>query len=271
MKLIQTYIVDSFTEKPFKGNPAGVCLVDNEIEANTMLEIAKELGLSETAFVRKLDNSKHHSIRYFSPKKEIALCGHATLAASKVLFNNDKKLKDLILETGEMKILDINKNGDYISMEFPAYNLEQIHLPKSLLEALGIDEFIYTAINREMNMLLIEIANAKQLKQLQPHYDKLISSYDDIDGVAVTSKSDQAEMDYELRYFWPWSGTNEDPVTGATQTFLAKYWANKLGKTEMRAFQSSERTGVVEVKLLSDHKVLISGNAHILLSGSLML
>lgn len=271
MRTIETYIVDSFTDEPFKGNPAGVCILKNELSDNLMQSIAKELGLSETAFVHYSTEGNKYSIRYFSPKMEIPLCGHATLAASKVVFENDGNITNINFITTQKLELSIKKSGDSIIMEFPIYETTSQDAPESLLAALGIDTIINSVYNKETNMLLLEIKDCNTLRGLTPDFEKLKKSHDSINGVLVTSLSDQLNYDFESRYFWPWSGTDEDPVTGATHTFLAKYWANKLQKTKMNSFQCSERTGFMEVELISDKKLTLKSKAQIVFKGELQL
>jgi PhzF family phenazine biosynthesis protein len=268
MNTIETYIVDSFTDEPFKGNPAGVCLIETEISDDRMLSIAKELGLSETAFVRYQKESNTYAIRYFSPKMEIPLCGHATLAASKVLFENSS-LNLIHFKNIQNLDLIIKKDQDQIIMEFPVYNTTPDNAPDELINALGIQKVVNTAYNKETHILLLEIDDVDVLRSLKPDFDKLIKSHNDINGVLVTALSNNVNCDFESRYFWPWSGTNEDPATGGTHTFLAKYWSEKLNKKKMHSFQCSERSGFMEVELLSNSKMLIKSKAQIIFKGAL--
>jgi PhzF family phenazine biosynthesis protein len=265
---MKTYIVDSFTDQPFKGNPAGVCLTEHEMDNARMLAIAKELGLSETAFVRKLDADNRFSIRYFSPKMEIPLCGHATLASAKVIFDGSP-LDDIHFITMQHLDLWIKKSGDAIVMEFPVYETEPAPAPGALLAALGIEAIVNSAYNRETNILLLEIEDADALKNLTPDFEALSRSHASINGVLVTAPAADGEFDFHSRYFWPWSGTHEDPVTGGTHTFLTKYWSQRLHKTRMKSFQSSARSGSMEVELVGDAKLTIKGQAVIVFEGKL--
>lgn len=268
MTKIETYIVDSFTDQPFKGNPAGVCLIDQELSDEKMLSIAQELGLSETAFVNQKNGQKSFSIRYFSPKMEIPLCGHATLAASKVLFQNNLTSKIHFVNIQNLDLI-IQKEGEDIIMEFPVYETEPQDVPAELLDALGIYEINNSGYNKETKILLIEISKCKVLNDLKPDFEKLKKSHSSINGVLVTSLSDKPNYDFESRYFWPWSGTNEDPVTGGTHTFLTKYWSERLNKKKMNSFQCSERTGFMEVELMNEQKMTIKSKAQIILKGEL--
>lgn len=266
---IEVYIVDSFTNERFKGNPAGVCLLNNELEENLMQAIAKELGLSETAFVKEALGDNIYSIRYFSPKMEIPLCGHATLAASKVIFEKLEDVNSIDFKTVENLSLKIRRLRDEIEMKFPVYDTKPQGVPKKLLAALGIDEVANSEFNKETNILLIEINDAKLLQQLSPDFEALKQSHDTINGVLVTACSQKENYDFESRYFWPWSGTNEDPVTGGTHTFLAKYWSLRLNKKKMNSYQCSERTGFMEVELIGDNHMTIKSQAQIVFKGEM--
>ncbi|MEM9076853.1 MAG: PhzF family phenazine biosynthesis protein [Bacteroidota bacterium] len=268
MKEIETYIVDSFTDQPFKGNPAGVCIVREELSNSEMLSIAKELGLSETAFIGEINENNAYPIRFFSPVMEIPLCGHATLASSKVLFERNGQNSIDFVNIQNLR-LPVERKGEFIKMGFPIYHTISKEVPFELLKALGINEVNNSVYNLETKIVLLEIQSSKLLKNLKPDFEKLKKSHSEINGVLVTALSKKAEYDFESRYFWPWSGTNEDPVTGGTHTFLAKYWGDRLNKKKMGSFQCSERTGFMEVELINEHKMTIKGKAQIVLKGEL--
>jgi len=263
---MKTYIVDSFTNEPFKGNPAGVCFPTSDINEEKMLNIAKELGLSETAFVWESDQTNSFKIRYFSPKKEIPLCGHATLASAKVLFkiNGGKQIHFI---TGENLDLLIARENDEIVMEFPVYQTVSIEKPDTILNALGLAAITNSVYSEKNKIIMLEIDDAAILSSLKPDFKALVDSYSGINGVLVTAAANNPGFDYHYRYFWPWAGTDEDPVTGGVQTFLANYWCKKLEKTKMKAYQSSNRTGIMEVELKGD-KVLLKSKAVIIFEGS---
>ena len=266
--MIKTYFVDAFTTEPFKGNPAGVCILDHEMSNEKMLQIAHEIGFSETAFVKKTDGQDTHSIRYFSPKKEIPLCGHATLASAKIIFEKTSA-STINFITGENLKLVIKKDAENIIMEFPVYDITPLTARQSMLQALGLETVANTSYSPKNKIVLLEITDAKILAALKPDFVALINSYQNINGVLVTAPSNTEEYDFHYRYFWPWAGTNEDPVTGGVQTFLAKYWSTRLNKKKMKAFQSSQRTGFMTVELDND-KVLIYGTAVIVFEGNLL-
>ncbi len=271
MRRIETYIVDAFTEEAFKGNPAGVCFLDEALTSQEMQTIAMELGLSETAFLLQQKEDNKYSIRYFSPKMEIPLCGHATMASSKVIFEKDKTIKEINFININKLHIKTQKQDNEIVMEFPIYNTYPQDTPLELLEALGIESVKESVFNRETKILLLEIEDHEILRKLNPNYEHLKKSHDSINGVLVTASSGDSSYDFESRYFWPWSGTNEDPATGGTHTFLTKYWGDKLNKKKMRSFQCSPRTGYMEVELINDSKMTIKSNARIVLKGELMI
>lgn len=263
---MKTFVVDAFTSEPFKGNPAGVCLLEAVIDNQLMLNIAAELGLSETAFLLKKDDDTY-TIRYFSPRMEIPLCGHATLASTKVL-HEITGLQRILYHTVEGLQLDVRIEDGLIIMEFPRYTTSPIEVPVEMLDALGLSDMKMAVYNAETNIILIEIEDPYILKDLSPDFTELQRSYEGINGVLITSPSSDERFDFFSRYFWPWSGTNEDPVTGATHTFLAPYWGEKLGKNILRSFQASERTGHMEIELRDD-SILIRGEAMMVLEGIL--
>jgi len=261
---MKTYFVDSFTNQKFKGNPAAVCIVESDLESQLMQNIASEIGFSETAFIKYI-SANNYSIRFYTPKKEIPLCGHATLAASKILFETSSlaTINFINCEKIELKIEQVDGK---IVMQFPVYETTDISVPEPVFSALGIDKASDTRYSSANKIILIEISDPVKLAALKPDFVALINSYSGINGVLVTAKSNDTMYDFHYRYFWPWAGTNEDPVTGGVQTFLTKYWAKKLGKTKFKAFQSSSRTGMMTTELISD-KVFIYGEAVITFEG----
>jgi PhzF family phenazine biosynthesis protein len=265
---MKVYFVDSFTNEKFKGNPAAVCLPETELDSKTMQSIATEIGFSETAFVKQISDNVY-SIRFFSPKNEIPLCGHATLASSKIIFNTTS-FETITFINYENIELFIEKVGNKIKMQFPVYDTEEIDVPQKMTDALGISEISYKRYSPKNKIILIEIESALELANLKPDFTALVNSYTGISGVLVTAVSDNETFDFHYRYFWPWSGTNEDPVTGGVQTFLTKYWVEKLNKTKLNAYQSSLRTGTMSTELL-DNKVFILGEAVITLEGEFIL
>jgi PhzF family phenazine biosynthesis protein len=264
---MRTFIVDAFTNEAFKGNAAAVCFPEKALSDDQMLLIAQEFGLSETAFVQPINQSNTYSIRYFSPKKEIPLCGHATLASAKVIFKQNEFNEIHFITVGNIDLLVKNNAGE-ITMEFPVYDTNAATVVPGMLEALELTAITDTVYSPHNKIILLEISSTDVLKNLQPDFTALVNSYSGINGVLVTAPGNEDLHDYHYRYFWPWAGTNEDPVTGGVQTFLAKYWSKKLNKKIMTAFQSSARTGYMQVELMGE-KVLLTSQAVIMLEGNL--
>ncbi len=265
---MKIYFVDSFTSEKFKGNPAAVCFPATELNTEIMQNVATEIGFSETAFVKQITNNIY-SIRFFTPKCEISLCGHATLASSKIIF--DTNLFDCIKFINNDGVeLIIEKIYGKIKMQFPVYDTEEIDVPEKMLKALGINKIVNKRYNTETKIILVEIESAAELKKIQPDFIALVKSYLGVNGVLVTAISDNKDYDFYYRYFWPWIGTNEDPVTGGVQTFLTKYWAEKLNKNKLNAFQCSTRTGIMSTEIIQD-KVNILGEAVTIFEGQFKL
>jgi PhzF family phenazine biosynthesis protein len=262
---MKTYFVDSFTDQKFKGNPAAVCLTETELSNTTMQAIATEIGFSETAFIKKMAGNTY-GIRFFTPKKEIPLCGHATLASSKIIFDTTGIDMITFINCENVELKTRKEDDGKIVMQFPLYDTEEIEVPKAMLDAIGIHTTVNTRFNPENKIILIEIHDADTLARLSPDFSALINSYDGINGVLVTARSNNSDFDFHCRYFWPWAGTNEDPVTGGVQTFLTKYWAGKLNKRKFKVFQSSLRTGMMTTELFPEN-VLIHGEAVTVLEG----
>lgn len=265
---ILTYIVDAFTDEAFKGNPAGICILEENIDEDMMQAIAMELNLSETAFVKKIGES-NYSIRYFSPKMEIPFCGHATLGSSKVILDKNN-LETVTFHTKNGLQISSIVEDEYITMEFPVYETQEESISLKMLKALGLQKIENARYAVEPKMLLIEISSSKELFDLEPNFNLLVKSNKTINGVIVTANSQNTRYDFYSRYFWPWSGSNEDPVTGAAHSVLSKYWADKLSKIELKAFQASKRGGYLNLKLNEAHTLLkVKSNAVIVLKGTI--
>jgi PhzF family phenazine biosynthesis protein len=264
---IRTFIVDAFTDQLFKGNPAAVCILEGSISAENMIQIAKEFGFSETAFVIQ-KGSSDFSIRYFSPVTEIPLCGHATLASAKALFSEYPHLNNITFQTQFGHTLELSNSTDQIEMVFPVHETQKSLFPDDLKNAIGIKDIINCEYNEDHNILMVEIESSMELQNLSPDFVALKQIKTPFSGVLVTSRSTKTNYNFEYRYFWPWSGSNEDPVTGGVQSFLCKYWSLKLDKKVLNAFQCSERTGSMSVELRGD-KTVITSNAVIFLAGEI--
>lgn len=271
---MRTWFVDAFTTVPFAGNPAAVCLLDRDISSRVLQQIAREIGFSETAFIAPRD-ADMIDIRFFSPKQEIALCGHATLAAAHVLFESGSN-DALTFLTRAGVAVPVTRGGDdnagALTMVLPvrsAHRVDPSHdIPPLLLEALGVQLVVDARLNHMDRMLLLELVDAETVAGLRPDFARLVRSTNTLSGVVVTAPSIRGTADFEYRYFWPWSGTNEDPVTGAVHTFLTPYWAEKLQRSRLNAFQSSARTGMLTTELC-DNMVRVSGHSVTIFEGQL--
>lgn len=265
---IPCYFVDSFTDCAFKGNPAAVCLPDHNLSDIYMQQIANEIGFSETAFIYKLEDRKYR-IRYFTPKMEIPLCGHATLAAAKILFSQSD-LQSLTFINIEDIHIPVSQYGNEIGFQFPIYPIQEFEVADKTLMALGLSSIVNSFYVEKHKIVGIEIESDITLASLSPNFTALTESIQHINGILVTAKSGDPNYDFQYRYFWPWAGTNEDPVTGGVHTFLTPYWAKKLNQQNLKAYQSSARGGNLRTQLHPDH-VQLFGEAVIMLEGQFKL
>lgn len=266
---IRAFTVDSFTDKPFKGNPAGVCLLETALPEDLMQSIATEFNLSETAFVLKSDLPKnHYAIRYFTPTVEIDFCGHATLAAAKVLMS-EVNLDHIQFTTHKGLELSATKEVNSVLMNFPLYDTENYDASKKLLGAFGIENPISAQLATALDMLVIEVESKDALLAIKPDFQEALKSPDTIKELVVTTKSEDNEFDFYSRCFCPWIGINEDPVTGASHSVLAKYWAQKLNKQKLSAYQLSKRGGFLNLKITGPSTLEVRSNACIVFKGSL--
>ncbi|MGD1119740.1 MAG: PhzF family phenazine biosynthesis protein [Dehalococcoidales bacterium] len=254
---MRIYQVDAFTDRVFKGNPAGVCILPpDKINDSALLQnIALEMNLSETAFVSKQGNE--YQLRWFTPETEVKLCGHATLSAAHILFETGlEKAPAVIAFTTLSGQLTARRYGDKIELDFPAYDTEKIKDQPKINRALGITP-VFTGMTD--GKYLIEIADAAALKEMQPDFTGLKALGKT--AFIVTCRSEDPEYDFYSRFFAPGVGINEDPVTGSSHSSLAPYWVRKLGKNRLRSYQASKRGGVLECELALGGRVLIRGSA----------
>jgi PhzF family phenazine biosynthesis protein len=254
--------VDAFTSRAFGGNPAAVCVLDAAAEPAWMQNVAREMNLSETAFlVRSADG---FDLRWFTPTVEVALCGHATLASAHVLWQ-DRHLPAGATARFHTKsgLLTAKPRGEWIELDFPSQAAtEQAPLP-GLLDALGA-RATYVAKNR--TDFLVEVRTADEVRRLRPDFTALRAL--PIRGVMVTATSDDPAYDFISRFFAPGAGVDEDPVTGSAHCCLAPHWAAKLGKPSLTGYQASARGGVVRVTVAGD-RVQLAGQAVTVLTGEL--
>jgi len=271
---IETYQVDAFTDRPFKGNPAAVCLLGSVLPGNVMRRIAAEMNLSETAFLLPLDGdfetASRFRLRWFTPLVEVPLCGHATLASAAVLFHEKGNRGQTLFFETKSGTLSASREGLKLKLDFPANPPHPCPVPAGLLEGLGLSGPRAGWLSEEAEMLLLPLPGHDDIVSLRPDYGKLLSIKERgcVQGLIVTSKGPEG-FDFCSRYFGPWEGINEDPVTGSAHTVLAPYWAVVLGKNRFRALQASERTGILDVQLQADGRVELAGVAQVVLKGEL--
>lgn len=257
------YQVDSFTSRAFTGNPAAVCILTSPGPETWMRDVAREMNLSETAFLVPKENGFH--LRWFTPTVEVELCGHATLASAHVLW-----------ETGVLKpeeparfhtlsgLLTAERKGEWIELDFPAKTEEPAKPWGELMTGLGITP---RYVGKSHFDYLVEADSEQIVRDLAPDFNLLKQTK--ARGVMVTARSEGGEFDFVSRFFAPGSGIDEDPVTGSSHCVLGPYWAKQLGKTELVAYQASARGGVVKVRVLGN-RVKLVGQAVTVMRGELV-
>ena len=272
---IPIFQVDAFTNQVFQGNPAAICVLNEDFDDSTLQKIAAEMNLSETAFVRiernlPIEKQKIFPLRWFTPQVEVNLCGHATLATAAVMFHEFCVESDEVFFNTLSGRLSAKKTNDGIALNFPLNDPNQISAPEELLKALGISKYVGAAYAEGVTDILIELETELEVKYLSPDYSKLKQLDLDrkIRGVIVTSKG-KGDVDFVSRFFAPWVGINEDPVTGSAHTILTPYWSKKLHKNTMKAKQISERSGDLLVRLIEDGRVEITGKTKLVFKGEL--
>jgi PhzF family phenazine biosynthesis protein len=260
MRLIQ---IDAFTDTPFCGNPAAVCLLDGERASEWMQNVASEMNLSETAFL--LRQSDGWSLRWFTPTVEVDLCGHATLASAHALW------EERLLGPSETArfhtrsgLLTADQREGWIELNFPTTREQPCAAPAALLEALGVRTPRY--VGRNKFDYIVELRSEEEVRALRPDHAALRTI--PVRGVIVTSRAPNGEYDFVSRFFAPGSGIDEDPVTGSAHCCLAPFWAERLQKSDFVAYQASRRGGMLRVRLEGD-RVKLAGHAVTVLRGEL--
>ncbi len=260
MRLLQ---IDAFTDQPFRGNPAAICLLDREHDAVWMQNVGAEMNLSETAFL--LPQGDGWSLRWFTPTVEVDLCGHATLASAHALWAEG------LLKPNEMArfqtrsgLLTATRDGEWIELNFPATLESRADAPPGLLESLGVKTPVY--VGRNKFDYLVEVGSEEEVRALDPDHASLRKV--PARGVIVTSRAANGSHDFVSRFFAPGSGVDEDPVTGSAHCCLTPYWAKRLAKNEMLAYQASRRGGIIRVRLDGD-RVRLGGRAVTIFRGEL--
>jgi predicted PhzF superfamily epimerase YddE/YHI9 len=253
--------VDAFTDKPFAGNSAAVCVLPESRDESWMQSVALEMNLSETAFLVR--QAVGYQLRWFTPAVEVDLCGHATLASAHALWEEGRLRPDeqarFYTRSG---LLTARRSGDWIEMDFPAKPEEAAPAPDGLIEGLGASA---KYVGRNAFDYIVELDSEETLRRLKPNFTLLEKI--PVRGVIVTSRA--ADYDFVSRFFAPASEINEDPVTGSAHCCLGPFWQARLNKTEFVAYQASARGGVVRVRLEGD-RVLLGGQAVTVLRGELL-
>lgn len=264
---MRIFVVDAFTDQPFRGNPAGVCLLEEAADERWMQRVAAEMRHSETAFVRPLEGGGYE-LRWFTPAVEVRLCGHATLATAHVLFTEGIADPDGSAEFHTKSgVLTVNVTAQGLEMDFPAVPAVRMEEPPGGLAAGLGAEPEWVACNAQNDVLAV-VADAETVRGLEP--DLALLGTIDARGVCVTAPAAEADPeDFVSRFFAPAVGIEEDPVTGSAHCMLAPYWAKRLGRNSLTGRQVSDREGVVGVTVRGD-RVLLSGRAVTLLRGDLL-
>jgi PhzF family phenazine biosynthesis protein len=248
------YLVDAFTSQPYAGNPAAVCFLGQPASPAWMLAMAAEMKHSETAFLTP--NQLGFGLRWFTPLKEVRLCGHATLASAHILWESGR------LDPGQTACFDTLsgrltavQHGDWIEMDFPVRVQQPASLPEGLAEVLGASP-LYTGSNGQT--YLLEMESEQTVRDLRPDLPRLLEL--PVKAVIVTARSVTPGYDFVSRFFAPAIGIPEDPVTGSAHCYLAPYWTGRLGKSDLSAYQASARGGEVRLRLAGE-RVILGGQA----------
>jgi PhzF family phenazine biosynthesis protein len=254
MPIMILFYVDAFTDQPFHGNPAAICILEKSLDEKRMQQIASEINLSETAFI--LAKNDGYSLRWFTPTVEVDLCGHATLASAHILWEQKhlSESESAVFHT-KSGVLTCKKISEFITMDFPIELALTCPAPEGLKEALKAD-FLYVGKNR-MDYL-IEVKSEEIIRNLEPDLMKL--SKIPCRGFIVTARSSSPKYDFVSRVFGPAVGIPEDPVTGSAHCCLGPYWKEKLGKNPLNAYQVSKRGGEIRADV-QGNRVLLQGKA----------
>ena len=257
---IKLYQIDAFTDRPFAGNPAAVCPLDDWPDDATLQAIAAENNLSETAFI--VPNDEGYHLRWFTPAVEVPLCGHATLASGHVVLNHLRPGTDAVAFETLSGPLHVRRDGDRLKMDFPALPPEPVEPPPGLVESIGGAPVEIL----KANYYMLVYANEEEIEVLTPDFNSLGR----LEGVNVMATAPGREVDFVSRFFAPAAGINEDPVTGSAHCMGAPYWVMKLDKSVLTARQISERGGDLVCELIDD-RVHLTGACAFYMEGTITL
>lgn len=255
--------VDAFTDRLFAGNPAAVCVLKEAAEETWMQNVAREMNLSETAFL--FPHEGEFNLRWFTPAVEVALCGHATLASAHVLWEEGHLAPDRQARFHTKSgLLTADLKSDWIELDFPAVRVEDAEPPPGLVEALGVAPHY---VGRNKFDFLVEVESEQTVRSARPDHTRLRQV--DARGVIFTSRSSSPQFDFVSRFFAPGSGIDEDPVTGSAHCALGPFWEGRQQKSEFVAWQASPRGGVVRVRVEGD-RVKLGCHAVTVMRGELL-
>lgn len=268
---VPLYVVDAFTDRAFAGNPAAVCVLDAPLPERAMQAIAAEMNLSETAFTHPLRPPGEHALRWFTPLQEIPLCGHATLATAQVLLRERGARADVLRFHTLSGVLPVTPARDGLTMDFPLDEPAPYDAPKPLADAIGAS-VLDARVGKRSGNVLLRLEDEDAVRAARPDPRALLAAAT-IEGVILTAPAkDPKQADFVSRYFTPWYGIDEDPVTGSSHTLLGPYWSRELGgRTTLRACQVSKRGGDMTVRVRQDARVDLTGTARVVIRGTLTL
>jgi PhzF family phenazine biosynthesis protein len=276
---LDLYQVDAFTDRPFAGNPAAVCLLPGARDPRWLQDVAREMNLSETAFLYPVPpgdakpgfQAGDWHLRWFTPATEVELCGHATLASAHVLWQTGRLAAG---ETARFHTLSglltaARKDDGWIELDFPSRRVEAVEPPDGLLAAFDLPAAVF--VGKSRYDYLLELPDEELVRAAAPDFAALRKL--PVRGVIVTARAGAPPFDIVSRFFAPGAGVDEDPVTGSAHCTLGPYWAAKLGRDEMLAYQASARGGVLRVRVDAEReggeRVLLGGQAVTVLEGKL--
>lgn len=260
---LDLFQIDAFTDRPFAGNPAAVCLLDGPRDAEWMQDVAREMNLAETAFLHPTGDG--FGLRWFTPAVEVELCGHATLASAHALWETGVLAPDDPARFHTLSgLLTAKRKGEWIELDFPARPVEEVAPPEGLAEALGAEPRF---VGRSKYDYLLELASEDAVRKADPDHRRLASL--PVRGVIVTARGTDNPFHFISRFFAPGVGVDEDPVTGSAHCTLGPYWRERLGRDEFLAYQASPRGGVVRVRV-EGGRVKLGGQAVTVLRGRLV-
>jgi PhzF family phenazine biosynthesis protein len=270
MRIVQ---VDAFTDRPFSGNPAAVCVLSQAADATWMQDVAREMNLSETAFLVPGSASGEYDLRWFTPKVEVELCGHATLASAHVLWEDGHSAHDEIRFHTRSGVLGARRDDPWIELDFPSLPPIDGEVADEIVEIVGGTPVVRARgnVGGGMSGFFFVYESEEEVRGLKPNFSRLADVPDGY--VLVTAAATTEGYDFVSRFFAPPAGIDEDPVTGSTHCTLAPFWAAKLGKDELLGYQCSARGGTVRVRMgggAGAGRVRLGGRAVTVLRGELV-